>query len=153
MSRTPALLLECSTHIAGQICLPASVDEAVVADLARFALECEGQAGDWTVNVAFVSEDEIVRLHHQFLADPAPTDIITFPHDEGDGCGGDIAICVAVAAAQGVEHSKSLSEELLFLVLHGVLHLTGHDDENAVSRAAMLARQQELYDAWLAVSR
>ena len=121
--------------------------------LVRFALEREGQAGDWIVNVAFVTKDEIAQLHHRFLDDLTPTDIITFPHDDGDGCGGDIAICVAVAAAQGPEHGKSLSEELLFLVLHGVLHLTGHDDQEYESRAAMLSRQQELYDAWLMVSR
>jgi rRNA maturation RNase YbeY len=60
---------------------------------------------------------------------------------------------VPVAAEQGAEHGNTLAEELYFLVLHGVLHLTGHDDETPQERAAMLARQREIYSEWRAVSR
>jgi probable rRNA maturation factor len=133
--------------------VPAEIVDTAVADLLGFALAHERQAGHWVVNIAFVDQDEIARLHEQFLSDPAPTDIITFPFDGQDELGGDIAICVPVAARQSVDHGKSLADELLFLALHGVLHLVGYDDSTPELRAAMLNRQQELHDGWLAINR
>lgn len=153
MSHHPALTLECSVDVSDGLVLPSELTEASVADLVRFALAAERQAGPWAISFAFVSEAEIGRLHDEFLRDPSPTDIITFPYDDPDVDGGDVAICVPVAAEQGAEHGNTLAEELFFLVLHGVLHLVGFDDATPQKRAAMLARQQEIFDAWRAISR
>lgn len=147
------LALDCSLGAADGLDAPLELDEGAVSTLVRTALEAEGQVGPWVINIALVDADEISRLHDRFLGDPTLTDIITFPYDEPGLSGGDIAICLPIAAEQGAEHGKSLTEELHFLILHGVLHLVGRDDGSADLRAAMLHRQQEIYDAWLAANR
>ena len=139
--------------VADALDAPPDLDEMAVGDLVRFAMGHEQLAGRWIVNIALVDEDDISRLHAQFLGDPTLTDIITFPYDEPGLMGGDIVICLPVAAEQGPEHGKTLTEELYFLILHGLLHLGGGDDSTSEMRTAMLARQQEIFDAWQEASR
>jgi len=127
-------------------------DEAI-SGIVRFALECERQQGKWTINFAFLTLSEMSQLHGQFLGDHSPTDIITFPFGDSDTQVGDIAICLPVAAEQAPDHGNSVGEELLFLVLHGVLHLTGHNDANVDLQAAMLDRQSQIYSAWSTINR
>ena len=153
MSQSPGLTVDCSIDVSDGLAVPPEVSETSVADLVRFALEREQQFGAWSVGFAFVPVAEISELHDKFLGEPTPTDIITFPYDDPEVSGGDVAICVPLAAEQGAEHGNTLAEELFFLVLHGVLHLTGHDDHTPPMREAMLARQEEHYAAWRAVNR
>lgn len=133
--------------------LPRDLTDDLLADLVGFALQAESATGAWEVNLAFVGEDEITRLHDQFMGLPEPTDILTFA-SEGEGRrGGDIAICVPVAAENANEHGISLERELCFLVAHGVLHLLDHDDRTDEMRGAMLSRQDQILDEWGRVSR
>jgi rRNA maturation RNase YbeY len=153
LTDSTALTLECTIDVSEELDLPVEVDEASVSGLVRFALEQEHRSGSWVVSFAFVTEAEISQFHDQFLGDPAPTDIITFPFDEPDIHGGDVAICLPIAAEQGQENGNTLAEELYFLVLHGVLHLVGYDDETPEMRSAMLAHQEEIYGDWRVISR
>jgi probable rRNA maturation factor len=133
--------------------VPDAITEAHVTDLVRHCLREERVSGDWQVAIAFVDTDEISMLHDQFMGDPAPTDIITFPYDDPEIDGGDIAICVPVAAEYARDHGSSSSAELEFLVLHGLLHLLEYDDTTDGERATMLRRQQEILDSWPGASR
>ena len=133
--------------------VPDSVTEERIADLVNYCLAEEQATGPWQVAIAFVDEQEISILHEQFMGDPSPTDIITFPYDDPDFSGGDIAICVTVAADNAHEHGNSLSKELGFLVLHGTLHLLDYDDRSDADRSAMLKRQQVILDKWVALNR
>lgn len=128
--------------------LPSQLTDESIADLVGYALNQERATGDWQVAIAFVDSTEMQALHEQFMNDPSPTDILTFPYDESEISGGDIAICVGVADAQRSEYGKTLEDELLFLILHGILHLTGHDDLTDAERNSMLARQETLLDSW-----
>lgn len=147
------LNVDCTVQVSEGLCLPSEVNDRSISDLVRNALECEGQRGNWTIDFAFLTLAEITHLHAQFLGDPSPTDIMTFPHGEPDMCGGDIAICLPVAVGQAPDHGNSPEEELFFLVLHGVLHLTGHNDATAHQQAAMLNRQSRIYSAWSTINR
>jgi probable rRNA maturation factor len=133
--------------------VPDVVTEDRITDLVKFCLVEERASGPWQVAIAFVDEGEIGLLHDQFMGDPSPTDIITFPYDDPDFLGGDIAICVSVAAGNAQVQANSLSKELGFLVLHGLLHLLDYDDTVDDDRAAMLARQQVILDKWLGLNR
>ncbi len=122
-----------------------ALDEIDVGRLLRHGLAQEGMEGEWTFAFRFVDDAEIGRLHDAFLGDPSPTDIITFPYDPDDGeQGGDIVISVDTAARNAEEHDWPVTQELRFLVLHGLLHVLGWDDASDAERAAMLARQHEL---------
>ncbi len=87
------------------------------------------------VEITYVSDAEIARIHGEFLDDPTPTDVITFHH-------GEILISAETAARQALEHGQTLEHELALYLVHGLLHLAGwHDEEEA--EAAEMARVQE----------
>jgi probable rRNA maturation factor len=87
------------------------------------------------VEVSYVSDAEIARVHGEFLDDPTPTDVITFHH-------GEILISAETAARQALDHGQTLEHELALYLIHGLLHLAGwHDEEE--TEAAEMARQQE----------
>lgn len=101
------------------------------------------------ITVALVTEDRICELHKMFFDDPTPTDVITFPENANIDdlhIDGEIAICVEVANEQASDAGHSVTDEIIFLAVHGLLHLCGWDDQLAESRAGMLARQQELIE-------
>jgi len=135
--------------------LPPAIGEASLHSLSTFALAAEGASGPWEINVRFTTDAEIQRLHLDFMGLDLPTDIMTFPYD-GDpvhpfmpaGSGGDIVISVPTAEAHAADAGWGLDDELLFLVLHGLLHILGWNDEDADERAAMLARQADILGHW-----
>lgn len=89
------------------------------------------------VEVSLVSDEAIARVHGEFLADPEPTDVITFHH-------GEILVSVETAAAAAPEAGTSLREEVLLYMVHGLLHLMGHRDAADPERARMHRLQEGL---------
>ena len=94
--------------------------------------------------MALVDDRRLRGLHRDFMGIDEATDVMTFPSGEPGVAGGDIAVSVDRAAAQGPGFGHSAAEEAAFLVVHGLLHLLGWDDAADDDRAAMLARQQEI---------
>lgn len=84
-----------------------------------------------------VSDGVSARLHEQFLDVPGPTDVITFTH-------GEIVIGAGVALRQARAHRQTLERELRRLVVHGLLHLNGHEDGDPDAAAAMWRVQEKL---------
>lgn len=147
--------LDVSVAVQSSVDLPASLSDDLLRDLAAFTLASERATGSWEVNLRFVDEHEIVELHRRFMNLDEPTDILTFGFvsAESEDNGGDIAICVPVAARNAHEHETPLDRELAFLVVHGLLHLLDHDDRTDEMRGAMLGRQDQILDQWDRISR
>ena len=83
------------------------------------------------LSVALVGDATMSRLHEQFLNIAGPTDVLTFEieHDaKGRVTNGEIVVCVPEARRQAKRHGHRVEHELLLYCLHGLLHLTGHDD-------------------------
>jgi rRNA maturation RNase YbeY len=116
--------------------------KAELADLCCFGLLRDSGSANWSVSLVLTSDEHLTRLHDEFMGVAEPTDIMTFPDD--DQPGGDIVISVDQAERQRHEDGWPLAQEVRFLVLHGVLHLTGWDDPASESRGAMLERQRVL---------
>ncbi|MCD6033116.1 MAG: hypothetical protein K0S78_5298 [Thermomicrobiales bacterium] len=116
--------------------------------LARRVLVAEGAIGCWDVTVALVDDKRLQTLHRDFMGIDSPTDIMTFPADDGDGeCrGGELVISVDHARTQADAWRLTPAEEIRFLVVHGLLHLLGWRDETDADRDRMLERQQALFD-------
>jgi probable rRNA maturation factor len=111
--------------------------------LARAVLVGEGVPGA-ELSVSFVTEDEMAELHERFTGEAGPTDVLSFPLDEeeeqdGVRLVGDVVIAPAVAAANNPDDPAA---ELRLLMVHGVLHLLGHDHEGDEDKAEMWARQE-----------
>lgn len=135
--------------------LPDEVTETSLHSLVSHALMAEGQSGSWEVSVQVTSDDGIQTMHLEFMGLDSPTDIMTFPYEdepfpggETSAQGGDIVISLETAAGNATDASWTVSDELEFLVLHGVLHILGWDDVADDDRAKMLARQSELLESW-----
>jgi len=92
------------------------------------------------IEVSIVSDRAIADVHRRFMNIAGATDVITFEH-------GEIIISAQTAARYGQEYGQKLEHELGLYIIHGILHLNGHDDlaEPAASRmketqAAILRR-------------
>ena len=89
------------------------------------------------VGIVLVSDRASARLHEQFLAVSGPTDVITFMH-------GEIVIGVAVAERQARAHRQTVERELRRYIIHGLLHLNGHEDDRPEAAAVMWRAQEGL---------
>jgi probable rRNA maturation factor len=117
------------------------------AELARRVLEDEGCAGELTLT--FVDRDEIAALNREHLGKAGPTDVLSFPLDAAAEAPelpvllGDVVVCPSVAAEQAETHAGTVDDELALLVVHGVLHVLGHDHAQPEETAVMRARELE----------
>lgn len=99
-------------------------------ELTAFAELVSAQVAQGRRFCCLLTGDETLRrLNREFRAKDEPTDVLSFPSPSPDGGLGDIAISVDRAREQAGECGHELSSELQILLLHGVLHLLGHDHE------------------------
>jgi probable rRNA maturation factor len=129
--------------------LPADFDPDELDRLVHFVLERERQSGDWSVAVVLTDDERLRALHRDFMGLDEPTDVMTFPLDGGvpgqsEERGGDVVVSVERAAEQAASFGLTPAQETRFLVVHGLLHLSGWRDEDDEQRTRMLDRQREL---------
>jgi probable rRNA maturation factor len=110
----------------------------------------EGGVGELTLT--FVDRAEIAELNGEFMGQPGATDVLAFPMDDEPQPGvpvmlGDIVVSPAVAAEQWPQHAGSLDDELALLVVHGVLHVLGHDHFEPAETTLMRERELALLSA------
>ncbi len=124
-----------------------------VADLARWVLRMEN-VRKAQLSVTFLDARAMASLNRRHLGHAGPTDVIAFefapPHPNAP-VAGDIYICPAIARENAVAHGCGVREELARLVVHGTLHVLGHDHPEGAERAAspMWLRQEKLLAGWL----
>jgi probable rRNA maturation factor len=129
-------------------------NEDEIVDVAAFALDKMGIHPDSDLGITLVDEDEITKLHVQWMNLPGPTDVLSFPMDElkpfsasdGPGIIGDIVICPQFAAKQAVSHS--VADEISLLTVHGVLHLLGFDHVEDEEHKVMFGLQDKTLAEW-----
>ena len=120
--------------------------------LARFANRAQRAAGlAGEVNVLLTSDAELHQLNLQFRHKDKPTDVLSFPGPQElpkpgtrkpKAQGGDIAISLQTARTQAAALGHDLLTEVKVLILHGMLHLAGHDHE--ADRGQMLKLERRL---------
>ncbi len=80
------------------------------------------------VDVLLTNDEALCQLNKDWRGKPVPTDVLSFPaEDLMDGFAGDIAIAYGVCLRDARTDGKSLSDHLCHLLIHGLLHLLGHD--------------------------
>jgi probable rRNA maturation factor len=106
---------------------------SLFATRAQHALGLPGE-----VNIYVTSSREMQDLNRRYRRKNKPTDVLSFP-SRAPGVAGDIAISLEIAAANAADIGHSLATEVKVLILHGLLHLAGHDHET--DGGEMLARE------------
>ena len=119
--------------------------DAPGARLARSVLIAEDRTNA-SVSIALVDDSTIHQLNRLHLKHDCPTDVITFPlSDTSDPVlSGELVVSAEMAAAVARELAADPHQELALYVVHGLLHLCGHDDSSEELSAAMSSRQGEL---------
>jgi probable rRNA maturation factor len=120
--------------------------------LAEQVLLAEAQHGE--LSLTFVDSEEMAALNAEFMGHEGPTDVLSFPLDadlEPDPSSapgvipvllGDVVICPEVASQAASGHAGTLIDEIALLVVHGILHVLGHDHD--VEPRIQIMRQREL---------
>ena len=107
-------------------------------ELKAFAAELSARVADGRPFTCLFTDDrELQRLNRMFLSNDHPTDVLSFPSPNEHAIG-ELAISVERAREQADAFGHDLSAELRILMLHGVLHLLGHDHERDRGRMARL---------------
>jgi probable rRNA maturation factor len=138
--------------------------------LARQVLVAEGVRGEAELSLLFVDEDAIAELNQRFMDAEGPTDVLAFPIDDPAVSGrwpdagtagpdrddpepsdlplllGDVVVCPSVARRQAPGHAGTYEDELALLVVHGVLHVLGHDHAEPGEAAVMQSRERDLLE-------
>jgi len=120
--------------------------------LATAVIGDEGSRGELTLT--FVDGEEMNALNAEHMGVDGPTDVLSFPLDATDAevpdgvpvLLGDVVVCPVVAAEQAPQHAGTLDDELALLVVHGVLHVLGHDHATPAETEVMQARERELLE-------
>jgi probable rRNA maturation factor len=124
-------------------------DARLLARRARAALSALGLSRS-ELSIALVDDDEIARLNRDWRKKRGPTDVLSFSLVEGDfaehraGLLGDVVISVETAARQAAERRRGLDDELARLMVHGLLHLVGHDHEADDEARVMTAEERRV---------
>ncbi|WP_037576534.1 rRNA maturation RNase YbeY [Phaeacidiphilus oryzae] len=139
------------------------VDEEAILDIARFALDRLHIHPLSELSVIVVDAAAMEQLHIQWMDEPGPTDVMSFPMDElrpgtpgkeeeelPQGLLGDIVLCPEVAEKQGAANGHSMDAELQLLTVHGVLHVLGYDHGEPEEKAEMFGLQKAILDEWRA---
>ncbi|GAA1846891.1 rRNA maturation RNase YbeY [Microbacterium koreense] len=130
------------------------VDETVLLRLVDHNLAELHVSPDADVALLLVDEGAMEALHLQWMDEPGPTDVLSFPMDElrpgteesptPPGLLGDIVLCPQVAETQAVAAKHSTMDELIMLTTHGLLHLLGFDHAEPAEEREMFGLQREL---------
>lgn len=130
------------------------VDETALQRLVIHVLDQLHVHPDAELAILLVDESAMEQLHVQWMDEPGPTDVLSFPMDElrpgsedaptAAGLLGDIVLCPQVATAQAHTAGHSLLEELLLLTTHGLLHLLGFDHAEPDEEKEMFGLQRDL---------
>ncbi|MFM8983265.1 MAG: rRNA maturation RNase YbeY [Spartobacteria bacterium] len=89
------------------------------------------------VEITILGTRAMAKVHRDFLGIPGATDVITFPY-------GEILVCAPVAANRAKEFGHDTTTELALYAIHGLLHLSGHDDTTPAKQNRMTAAQEKI---------
>ena len=133
------------------------VDEARLISTASFTFKYLNLNPQTALSIALVTLAEMEHLHIEHMNEPGPTDVLSFEMDElripaeGEvaepGILGDVVLCPEFAAKQAAENNQDTNSELDMLLVHGILHLLGHDHAEPDEHRVMFGLQREILDA------
>ena len=113
------------------------------------ASECSHElAEEVELSILFTDNAEVQQLNKEYRGKDKPTDVLSFSMSEGESpiaspSLGDVVISVPIAVEQAVEYQVTTEQELLRLLIHGILHLLGYDHEDVPELEVVRMQTQE----------
>lgn len=120
--------------------------------VAQASLKHQNKSLDVELSIVLTDDARLRELNRDYLGLDAPTDVLSFPASESDpetGAAylGDILISIPYATRSAAQAGHALESEVQLLVVHGVLHLLGHDHAEAKEKAIMWKAQSEILES------
>ena len=128
------------------------IDSRRLREAAQRTLAHESAPSRAEITLVITGDDEIRDLNRQYRDVDAPTDVLSFAEADARFVAapdesaylGDVVISYPSAVAQAVSVGHSVADELSLLVVHGALHLLGHDHASRAEKRKMWAAQKEI---------
>jgi len=118
-----------------------SIDLAVLTRVAEQTMKLLG-VSDKELSVGLVGDKRMAQLNRDYRGKDKPTDVLSFEGE--DEMLGEVILDWQHIKRQAKTLGKTEVEELYFILIHGILHLVGHDDDTEPKRLAMIAQGEEL---------
>ncbi len=136
-------------HIESRSMPPFEIE--LVEHAARTALQNQSAPAQAELTIVLTDDAQLRELNREYLGADNPTDVLSFPSAEADpetGAPylGDVLISVQRAAEQAQSAGHPLEAEVQLLVVHGILHLMGHDHARAADKARMWSAQAQVLE-------
>lgn len=126
-------------YIAEGVKLPSIQKQKINRWIKETAAEYGKKTGD--VSYVFCSDDRILEINNQYLNHDYYTDIITFDYSEGQIISGDIFISIDTVQSNSEKFKISFENELHRILIHGILHLCGQEDNTPELRLEMTKKE------------
>jgi len=125
--------------IAEEVALPVFSKQKIT----RWLKETAAVYGKRTGEIAYIfcTDKRILEVNKQYLQHEYYTDIITFDYSEGSTISGDIFISTETVQSNAEEFNVSFDDELKRILIHGILHLCGQDDQTPELRMEMISKE------------
>ncbi|MBG7609317.1 MAG: rRNA maturation RNase YbeY [Anaerolineae bacterium] len=125
------------------------ITSQLLENAALVAIRHQAVPDNAALSIVIADDQQLHQLNHQFRDIDAPTDVLSFPAshvdpENGSPYLGDIIISFLRAESQASADGHSIMEELQLLVVHGILHLLGHDHAAADEKSRMWSAQAEI---------
>jgi probable rRNA maturation factor len=115
-------------------------------NIALAILDLVGQK-DSELSLALIGDGEMRELNAKYRGKDYPTDVLSFPVETSVPLGtrllGDVIISVDKAAAQARDRRRTLDDEMITLLIHGIVHLMGYDHERSARDAKIMTRLEK----------
>ncbi len=134
------------TYTTDSIEMPALDERKVTRWIKAVAAEYGFAVGN--INYIFCSDERELEVNRQFLGHDYYTDIITFDYSTPSVLNGDIFISLDTVRSNAEQLNISFDAELLRILIHGVLHLTGQGDKTPETKAKMTAKEEKALAKW-----
>ncbi|MFH0807127.1 MAG: rRNA maturation RNase YbeY [Elusimicrobiota bacterium] len=126
-----------------KIDLPENIENDI-RTVAKATFDQEKFFGSYQLSIVLTSDEEIKEMNLRYLQKDRTTDVMCFPYATGKQVQSDIFISVDSAQAQAEQYTHTIKQEILFLVIHGILHLIGWNDDSDGRRNQMWGRQEQI---------
>jgi len=138
--------------------LEASLELDWLQSIARQVLVAQGVGAEAELGLVIATQERVQQLNKDYLGRDEPTDVLAFSTREEIGADlppfvpppdgvlhlGEVIISYPQAAMQAEEHQHSVKKELAILIIHGVLHLLGHEHDKPELRRQMQTKEAEI---------
>ena len=136
------------TYITENVNLPRRLKKRQISKWIKEIIHMHGKkTGD--IAYVFCDDERILDINTRYLKHTYYTDIITFDYTEGDTVFGDIFISLDTVKDNAVRYKTNFDEELRRVIIHGILHLCGYEDNTRVRKKDMRKREDEAMDLFV----